>query len=76
MTEQLVSAAEAAKILGVAEQTLRGWRFENRSDQPAYVQVGRLVRYRPSVLQQWILDREHRPKQSDPGVPQTRQGRN
>jgi predicted DNA-binding transcriptional regulator AlpA len=64
MTEQLISAEDAAAILGVAEQTLRGWRFENRIDQPAYVRVGRLVRYRPSVLQQWILDREYSPKET------------
>lgn len=66
MAEKLLSADEAAAILGVAEQTLRGWRFENRPDQPAYVRVGRLVRYRPSVLQEWIVSREHKPKKTAP----------
>ena len=66
MTEKLLPADEAAAILGVAEQTLRGWRFEGRPDQPAYVRVGRLVRYRPSVLQEWIASRECKPKKTAP----------
>lgn len=62
MTEKLVTADEAAAILGVAEQTMRGWRYENRPDQPAFVKVGRLIRYRPSVLEAWISEREHKPE--------------
>ena len=65
MTEQLISAEDAAAILGVAEQTLRGWRFENRDDQPAFVRVGRLVRYRPSAIEAWIGEHSFDPAEAE-----------
>ena len=59
MPEKLMTCDEAAAALGIAEQTLRGWRFENREDQPEYIRVGRLVRYRPSVIERWLSERSY-----------------
>lgn len=53
---QLVERAEAAKILGVAPQTLAVWATTKRYALP-YVKVGRLVRYRLSDLEAFISSR-------------------
>lgn len=37
-TERLLTPAEMAKVLGVAEQTLANWRCQNRG--PRYVKLG------------------------------------
>jgi len=39
-----VDEREISRIIGVAIQTLRNWRFQRRG--PAYSKVGRAVRYR------------------------------
>lgn len=52
MTE-LLTASEAARLLGVPEGTLAQWRSQRRG--PCYVKLeSRLVRYRRSDLEQWI----------------------
>jgi hypothetical protein len=50
MDEQnsFVSDVEAGRIMGVAPQSLRNWRFLGRG--PAYSKKGRLVRYRVQDL--------------------------
>lgn len=52
--ERLLSLREAADVLGVKEATLRDWRVDRKG--PPAVKYGRLVRYRPSDLDQWIAD--------------------
>jgi hypothetical protein len=42
--DQLVEAAEAAKLLRVKPQTLAVWRSQNRG--PEYLKIGRSVFYR------------------------------
>jgi hypothetical protein len=42
--EQLVEAAEAAKLLRIKPQTLAAWRSQSRG--PEYLKVGRSVYYR------------------------------
>jgi hypothetical protein len=42
--EQLVEAAEAARLLRIKPQTLAAWRSQNRG--PEYLKVGRSVFYR------------------------------
>jgi hypothetical protein len=42
--DQLVEAAEVAKLLRIKPQTLAAWRSQNRG--PEYLKVGRSVFYR------------------------------
>ncbi len=55
-TDNLVGEVEAAKILGVTPGTLQVWRSTGRYSIP-FVKVGRLVKYRPSNLENWIESR-------------------
>jgi hypothetical protein len=43
---------EAAKTMGVAVQTLRNWRHLRKG--PAYIKLGRIVRYRVEDLLDFI----------------------
>lgn len=47
-----VCEKEAAKKLGVAVQTLRNWRHIRRG--PAYIKLGRSVRYRNEDILDFI----------------------
>jgi excisionase family DNA binding protein len=51
-TERLLTVAEVANWLGVAEGTLRYWRHVHRG--PRSLTVGGAVRYRPSDIEQWL----------------------
>jgi excisionase family DNA binding protein len=55
----LLSVDEAAARLGLQTKTLYEWRRLRKG--PASVQVGRLVKYRPEVIDEWIT----RPVSSD-----------
>ena len=58
--ERLVTAAEAAVILGVSPITLAQWRWRPRVDipPPPYLRIsGRAIRYKESDLMAWIADR-------------------
>jgi len=57
-TDSLLSPKEAAKKLGVTEQTLAVWRCTGRYGIQ-FVKVGRLVKYRDSVLEAFLDDRTH-----------------
>lgn len=46
----------AAQYLGIEPGTLNVWRSTGRYDL-AYIKVGRLVKYRQSVLDAFLLDR-------------------
>lgn len=50
--EAAVQEAEAARILGCTVACLRGWRQRERG--PAFIRIGRLVRYRPSELGEFM----------------------
>lgn len=51
--DRLLTTAQAAERLGMAEQTLANWRCAGVG--PAYVRVGtRTIRYRSSALGQYI----------------------
>jgi excisionase family DNA binding protein len=52
MTDRLLSPLEAAEYLGVARQTLNCWRMAGKG--PAYVKMGRMVRYSESDLRSWV----------------------
>jgi excisionase family DNA binding protein len=53
---ELLSCQEAAKLLGMSEQTLAVWRSVKRYDLP-YIKVGRLVKYLRSDLNKWVASR-------------------
>lgn len=52
----LINEKTAAAILGVSPGTLSVWRSTGRYRIP-FIKVGRLVRYRPSVLHAWLESR-------------------
>ena len=48
----LVTARQAAGMLGLSEGTLKQWRLRDRG--PAYVRLGgRTVRYERAVVEEW-----------------------
>ena len=53
---RLATPAELAEFLGVPPHTLAQWR--SRGLGPAFVRVGRHVRYRWSAVERWLDDRE------------------
>jgi hypothetical protein len=52
-TEALVSRRDAARYLGVSEQTLAIWKCTGRYSLP-FVKIGRLVKYRKIDLDRFI----------------------
>lgn len=50
--EKLLTQAEVAERLSVSERTLEAWRC--RGFGPAFVKLGRSVRYRPSDVERWL----------------------
>lgn len=55
--DSLLTTAQAAKTLGLAAQTLAGWRSTNDPAGPPYVRIGRLIRYDAAVLAEWLQAR-------------------
>ena len=55
MTSEFLTEREAAAQMGVAAVTLRLWR--GRGAGPTHYRFGRLVRYRPRDVDEWIEDR-------------------
>jgi hypothetical protein len=62
--ESLIDEHAAAAALGVRVATMRAWRLNGRG--PAFARIGRCVRYKPSVLAQFVSAGE-RVSTSDPG---------
>ena len=56
MTIELLSEKQAAKSLTVGAKCMQAWR--TRGGGPAYVKIGRLVRYRQSDLDAWLEERK------------------
>ena len=53
---ELLTTAEAAKYIGVAEHTLEVWRSTKRHRLP-YLKIGKCVRYRRQDLDAWLASR-------------------
>ncbi|RLB40402.1 MAG: DNA-binding protein [Deltaproteobacteria bacterium] len=51
----LLDERTAAEMLRLSVQTLRNWRTQRRG--PAYLKLGRAVRYRPEDLEDYIRAR-------------------
>jgi excisionase family DNA binding protein len=60
MNHPLLSQAEAAEYLNIPEQTLRVWRHRHLG--PAYLKVGRHVRYRTADLDRFAESRVVEPQ--------------
>ena len=60
---QSINEKQAAKFLGVAVQTLRNWRHHRTG--PAYIKMGRSVRYQIDDLQSYIDKRRIDPSRRD-----------
>ena len=56
MISPLLSQAQLAEILGVTEWTI--WSMRRRNLLPPAVMVGKSLRWRACVVEQWILDNE------------------
>jgi hypothetical protein len=80
-SDNLLSTKAAASRLGLAEITLRIWRWQCNPNQPPWVRVGsRSVKYDPAALAVWQQSRTHHPsrkiakKNCDPGSQRRRPG--
>ncbi len=62
----LLSRKEAAKYLGISEQTLAIWKCTKRYDLP-FVKIGRLIKYRKADLDAFIF--KNLESNSNPGGP-------
>jgi predicted DNA-binding transcriptional regulator AlpA len=52
---RMLNEKQTAEALGVSVAALRKWRFQGRG--PAYIKLGKLVRYRREDIDQWLLTR-------------------
>ena len=57
-TDPLLTPPEAAAYIGVTENTLSVWRCVGRYNIP-FIKVGRLVKYRKSALESFLVSRTH-----------------
>ena len=64
-SEGLVNEHEAARLLGLSVKTLRRWRWAGRP--PAFIKIGRAVRYDPAVIE-GLIAAGRRVSTSDPGT--------
>lgn len=51
----LIKPREAAKLIGIAPQTLASWRSHGKG--PRYFKHGRIVGYRLKDLERWVAER-------------------
>ncbi len=58
IADPLRTEDESAQYLGVKPTTLQIWRSTKRYPLP-YIKVGRLVRYRQSALEAFLVSRTH-----------------
>lgn len=61
---QLLSTEEAAQYLGMSAETLRHWRkrWEHDHYGPAFLRLGRHVKYRRATVDAWIRALEGAPR--------------
>jgi predicted DNA-binding transcriptional regulator AlpA len=62
-TNQALTESDAAARLGLKVATLRAWRHQRRG--PAFVRLGRAIRYLSSDLEEFLKTNRHRPPASD-----------
>lgn len=59
-TNQPLTEGEAAARLGLKVATLRAWRNQGRG--PAYVRLGRAIRYLSADLDEFLHSNRHNPR--------------
>lgn len=67
--DRLLTPAEVAELLAVSVSALAQMR--SAGDGPAYVLVGRRVRYRRSDLDLYLTSNTHQPRPSGPETKET-----
>ena len=55
LTKQFLTRRQAAEFLNLKKSTLDAWA--TRGGGPAFVKMGRAVRYRPADLLEWVESR-------------------
>ena len=60
--DQPMTESEAASRLGLKVATLRAWRHQGRG--PAYVRLGRAVRYLSVDIDEFLNSNRHNPRQT------------
>jgi helix-turn-helix protein len=58
LSDPLITALEAAALLGLSPQTLAVWRCQRRHLD--FVKCGRAVRYKVSVIKHFLEDRTYK----------------
>ena len=58
--DEPLTETEAARRLGLKVPTLRAWRSQGRG--PAYVRLGRAVRYLPADIEEFLRSNRHSPR--------------
>ena len=53
----LLTTEHAAQYLGISPRTLNNWRWMGGGKGPAFVRVGRAVRYSVQTLDAWVAGR-------------------
>jgi excisionase family DNA binding protein len=56
-TNSLLTEQQTARYIAVSVATVRKWRVKGHG--PGFLKLGRLVRYRPEDLDQWLATRPH-----------------
>ena len=51
---ELLTSADLAEFLQVHPNAPSEWRVERRVNQPRYIRVGSLIRYRMADVQAWL----------------------
>ena len=65
---QPLNEAQAAARLGLKVATLRAWRNQGRG--PAYVRLGRAIRYLAIDVDEFVRSNRHNPQSSVKSAPQ------
>jgi hypothetical protein len=58
VTEQALTAAQAAELINKPVSTLKDWRFKGKG--PDYFYAGRHVRYWPADIRRWAKTQQRR----------------
>ena len=54
MSTQYLTEAEVAKVLGVCQRTLQGWRLQRRV--LPFTRIGRVVRYPAAAVEKYLTE--------------------
>jgi len=57
LLDSLITPDTLAERLGTKRRTVDEWRITGKG--PAFIRVGRGVRYRPEAVDDWLLGQEH-----------------